>query len=170
LPTVDPQIVARSGRALARYGPDFRYSHYLLVPRARTAALVTSGVAGLFAAAQVPPVRRALLRRLPQGSGPSAERRARSWFRVTFVGEGGGQRVTTRVSGGDPGYDETAHMLAEAALALARDQLPDCAGQVTTVQAMGDALLSRLQRTGMRFELLSSDPANPEAGANRLLA
>ena len=28
LPTIDPMVVARSGAALAAYGPDFRYSHY----------------------------------------------------------------------------------------------------------------------------------------------
>jgi hypothetical protein len=28
LPTVDPHVVARSGAALERYGPEFRYSHY----------------------------------------------------------------------------------------------------------------------------------------------
>ena len=28
LPTIDPFVVARSGAALASYGPDFRYSHY----------------------------------------------------------------------------------------------------------------------------------------------
>src|SRR3954471_11531069 len=32
LPTIDPQVVARSGRADARYGPDFTYGHYLVVP------------------------------------------------------------------------------------------------------------------------------------------
>ncbi len=31
LPTIDAQIVARSARALARYGPDFRYRHYAAV-------------------------------------------------------------------------------------------------------------------------------------------
>ena len=82
------------------------------------------GVGGLVALAQMPPARNALLKRMPQGDGPSAQQRARSWFRVTFVGEGGGQRVVTRVSGGDPGYDETARMLGEAALALAFDDLP----------------------------------------------
>ena len=67
------------------------------------------------------------------------EKRARSWFTVTFVGEGGGERVVTRVSGGDPGYDETAKMLAESALCLALDDLPRTAGQVTTATAMGEA-------------------------------
>ncbi len=75
---------------------------------------------------------------------------------MTFVGEGGGQRVVTRVSGGDPGYDETARMLGEAALALAVDDLPTTSGQVTTATAMGDALLARLQKSGMQFEVLES--------------
>ena len=30
-PTIDPQIVLRSPRALDRYGPDFTYSHYIVV-------------------------------------------------------------------------------------------------------------------------------------------
>ena len=54
----------------------------------------------------------------------------------------------TRVSGGDPGYDETAKMLAESALCLAFDDNPPTAGQVTTAQAMGDALIARLQCCG----------------------
>ncbi|MGV9571615.1 saccharopine dehydrogenase family protein, partial [Streptomyces nigra] len=33
LPTIDPQIVKRSARALERYGPDFRYRHYAAVRR-----------------------------------------------------------------------------------------------------------------------------------------
>jgi short subunit dehydrogenase-like uncharacterized protein len=89
------------------------------------------------------------------GEGPSAERRARSWFSVTFVGEGGGEQVVTRVSGGDPGYDETAKMLAESALCLVHDELPQTAGQVTTAAAMGDALVDRLQKAGIAFEVLS---------------
>jgi len=60
------------------------------------------------------------------------------------VGEGGGLTVHTRVAGGDPGYDETAKMLAESALSLAFDDNPECAGQVTTAQAMGDRLTDRL--------------------------
>ncbi len=91
---------------------------------------------------------------MPQGSGPSEDKRARSWFRVTFVGEGGGERVVTRVSGGDPGYDETARMLGESALALAFDEPPATSGQVTTVEAMGDALLTRLRSSGITFEVL----------------
>ena len=42
-------------------------------------------------------------------------------------------------------------MLAESALCLAFDDLPQTTGQVTTAQAMGDPLLKRLQRAGIEF-------------------
>jgi saccharopine dehydrogenase (NAD+, L-glutamate forming) len=154
LPTIDPMIVARSGAALPAYGPEFRYSHYAGTKTLRYAVGGASTVAALGVAAQVPPLRRALLNRIPQGEGPDAARRARSWFTVDFIGEGGGQTVRTRVSGGDPGYDETAKMLAESALCLAFDDNPPTAGQVTTAQAMGDALTDRLVAAGLKFEVL----------------
>ena len=81
---------------------------------------------------------------MPQGAGPSEEKRANSWFRVRFHGEGGGKRVVCQVSGGDPGYTETSKMLAESALCLAQDDLPQTSGQVTTAVAMGDKLIERL--------------------------
>ena len=161
LPTIDPQVVARSARSVARYGPDFRYSHYAAVKHLPTAVGAGVGLAGVFGLAQIPPARKLLLSRLSPGDGPSAERRARSWFTVTFVGTGGGQRVVTRVSGGDPGYDETAKMIAESALSLAFDDLPPTAGQVTPAAAMGDALLARLQRAGIRFEVLETGNSSP---------
>jgi short subunit dehydrogenase-like uncharacterized protein len=156
LPTIDPQIVARSGQALERYGPDFRYAHFASVPNLPLALGGVVGVGALFGLAQVPPARRALLKRISPGDGPSADKRAKSWFTVTFVGEGGGQRVVTRVSGGDPGYDETAKMLAESALCLAFDDLPKSAGQVTTAVAMGEPLVERLRKAGIGFEVLET--------------
>ncbi|MET9102395.1 saccharopine dehydrogenase family protein [Streptomyces antibioticus] len=156
LPTIDPQIVRRSAKALERYGPDFRYRHYAAVRRLPVAVGGVAAVGTLAVAAQFPPVRRALSDRLKPGEGPSAEKRARSWFSVRFVGEGGGRRVYTEVSGGDPGYDETAKMFAEGALALALDDLPPTAGQVTTAVAMGDALTERLIRAGIRFRVAAT--------------
>lgn len=156
LPTLDGSVVARSARADPRYGPDFRYSHYASAAHLTSVIGGAAAVAALVGAAQVRPLRQALAGRLAPGQGPSASRRARSWFRVTFVGTGGGRRVVTRVSGGDPGYDETAKMLAESALCLALDEVPHVAGQVTTATAMGDALLARLQRAGLSFEVLEA--------------
>ena len=114
------------------------------------------------ALAQIPPARRLLLNRLKPGDGPSPERRARSWFTVRFLGEGGGQRVVTEVAGGDPGYTETAKMLAESALCLAFDDLPATSGQLTTAVAMGDALISRLRAHDIVFQVVDGPtPARP---------
>jgi short subunit dehydrogenase-like uncharacterized protein len=156
LPTIDPDVVRRSAVALDAYGPDFGYSHYVAVKGLPSAAGLAAGAAGLVTAAQLPPVRHWLLGRMKSGDGPSADKRARSWFSVHFVGEGGGRKVVTKVSGGDPGYDETAKMLAESALCLAYDDLPATAGQVTTAEAMGDALLARLRRAGIAFTVLGT--------------
>ncbi|MFD8423041.1 saccharopine dehydrogenase family protein [Streptomyces sp. NPDC059466] len=156
LPTIDPQIVQRSARALRRYGPDFRYRHYAAVRRLPIAVGGVAAVGAVFAAAQLPPARRWLSDRIKPGDGPSAARRAKSWFSVRFVGEGGGQRVFTEVAGGDPGYDETAKMFAESALSLAFDDLPPTAGQVTTAVAMGDALIARLRAAGITFRVAAT--------------
>lgn len=155
LPTIDPQVVQRSARALERYGPDFRYRHYAAVKTLPMALGGPVALGGLLAAAQLPPVRRWLSGRLKPGDGPGKEVRDRTWFSVRFVGEGGGKRVFTEVSGGDPGYDETAKMLAESALCLALDELPAAAGQVTTAEAMGDALIARLDAAGLTFRVAS---------------
>ena len=156
LPTIDPAVVVRSARALPAYGPDFSYAHHVAVKRLALAAGGAAGVAGLFAAAQVPPARKLLLDRMTSGDGPDEAKRARGWFKVTFVGEAGGRRVVTAVRGGDPGYTETAKMLAEAALCLAHDELPQTAGQVTPAVAMGPALRERLRRNGISFEAVES--------------
>ncbi|MGI5347822.1 saccharopine dehydrogenase family protein [Streptomyces sp. CA-250714] len=154
LPTIDPQIVGRSAAALERYGPAFTYRHYAAVRRLPVAVGGIVGVGGLFAAAQLPPLRRFLAARLAAGEGPDERRRARSWFTVRFLGRGGGRRVVTEVAGGDPGYDESAKMLAEGALCLAHDDLPPTSGQVTTSVAMGEALTGRLVRAGLEFRVL----------------
>jgi short subunit dehydrogenase-like uncharacterized protein len=157
LPTIDPFVVRRSAAALERYGPDFSYSHYAAVKRLPRAVGGMAAVAALVAGAQVPPLRRFLVGRVPQGQGPSEERRAGSYFSVRFIGEGGGRRVFTEVRGGDPGYTETAKMLAEAALCLAFDDNPPTAGQVTTATAMGDNLTARLVRAGLTFTVLRTE-------------
>ncbi|MET7411016.1 saccharopine dehydrogenase family protein [Streptomyces rubiginosohelvolus] len=153
LPTVDPTIVGRSARALERYGPDFRYRHFASVKTLPMALGAPVAIGGLVAAAQMAGVREWLMSRYEPGQGPDEERRGRSWFTVRFVGEGGGRRVFTEVSGGDPGYGETAKILAESAVCLALDELPETSGQVTTAVAMGDALLDRLTAAGLRFRV-----------------
>lgn len=153
-PTIDPLVVLRSARALERYGPAFTYGHYLAVKKLPMAAGIVGAVGAAMALAQVPVTRNWLLGRMAAGDGPSREQRDKAWFRVRFVGEGGGQRVVTEVSGGDPGYGETAKMVAESALCLAFDDLPATAGQVTTAVAMGERLVARLVRAGLTFRVV----------------
>ncbi|MCW2711125.1 MAG: putative trans-acting enoyl reductase [Marmoricola sp.] len=154
MPTIDPFVVARSGAALESYGPDFRYSHYGGLKTLRYTIGGAVAVSGLLVAAQVKPIRNLLKSRVPQGEGPSEQRRAKSWFTVDFVGESAGRTVHTRVSGGDPGYTETAKMLAESAMCLVLDDNPTTSGQVTTATAMAENLMARLQKAGMRFEVV----------------
>jgi short subunit dehydrogenase-like uncharacterized protein len=156
LPTIDPQTVLRSARALDRYGPDFTYGHYLVVKRLPVLAGLVAGTAGVIALAQLPPTRDLLLKLKAPGEGPTPEERAKAWFKVRFKGGSDGRSIVTEVTGGDPGYAETSKMLGEAALCLAHDDLPDWAGQLTPAVAMGQALIDRLIRAGIGFHTLET--------------
>lgn len=158
LPTIDPSIVRRSARALDSYGPDFSYAHYMCTESLVGLAKVLGGTGAMLALSQLKLTREWLLSRFPEGQGPSREQIARGWFEVTFVARSGERTLVTRVRGGDPGYGETAKMAAESALCLARDRerLPARAGVLTPAVAMGDALMERLQRAGIQFEVVRS--------------
>lgn len=152
MPTIDPEIVCLTARTRDEYGPDFRYGHYVRVKSLPSLVGGALGLGGIVALAQLPPTRRWLLSKRPPGDGPSPEERARGFFRVTFVGRGGGRQVETVVEGGDPGYGDTARMVVESALCLAfdRDRLGGL-GVTTPADAMGRALVDRLQPAGITF-------------------
>jgi short subunit dehydrogenase-like uncharacterized protein len=157
LPTIDPAVVLRSARVLDGYGERFRYGHFAEVGSLPVVAAGLAAVGGMAAMASLPPTRALLDRLLPDaGEGPSEERRSRSRFRVTFIGEADNQRVVTRVSGGDPGYDETAKMLGEAALSLAQDGRGEAVGHCTPAVALGEHYQARLEHQGLTFEVLEA--------------
>lgn len=153
-PSIDPQMVKRSAAADDRYGPAFRYGHYIQVKKLSTVAGLVGGAGVAVLGAQFKPTRDRLLKFRDPGQGPSAEKRAKAWFRVRFIGRGGGQRVVTEVTGGDPGYGETSKMLAESAMCLAKDRLPKRAGVLTPANAMGNKLIERLQKAGIGFNVM----------------
>ena len=121
--------------------------------------------------AQIPPARELLLKLKSSGEGPSEEQRAKSWFRVRFragAGDGGRRECAPRCSGGDPGYGETSKMLAESALCLAHDDLPELAGQLTPAVAMGDGAApaprggrDRVQGARDRWQRSGRPPISP---------
>ena len=155
-PLIDPQTVLRSARALDRYGPDFTYSHYLVTGGLPATVGLAGTVGGIIALAHWRTGRDLLLKLRSPGEGPSEEKRARSFFRSRFVAEAPGleQKLITEVSGGDPGYGETAKMLAESALCLAFDEVEIGGGQVTPAVALGLRLIDRLARAGINFHVI----------------
>jgi short subunit dehydrogenase-like uncharacterized protein len=156
LPTIDPAVVRRSARLYPEYGQEFRYGHYLGLPNLPFVAGAALGMGTLFGLAQWKLTRELLLKLKDPGEGPSEETRKKSWFTVSVFAQTGSQRVHCKVSGGDPGYTDTAKMLAESALCLAFDRArtPHHFGVVPPAAAMGQPLLERLQAAGMRFEQL----------------
>lgn len=108
------------------------------------AAGVVFGILGLLV--RIAPIRALLLRLVKKsGDGPSEAAMRQHWFKLHFIAACAGKIVQTEVAGGDPGYVETAKMLAEAGMCLAQDRgvLPARAGVRTPVEAMGEVLLAR---------------------------
>lgn len=160
LPTIDPEVVLHSARLMREtYGEGFRYGHFVRVGSLAKLGIGATAVGGMFALAQLPPTRALLLRWKKPGDGPSEETRARSRFHVALVGRSGDRTVRVDVRGGDPGYGETAKMVAESALTLAVDRPRATArrcGVITPASACGTALVERLRAAGMEFEVASS--------------
>ena len=140
-PTIDPQTVLRSARALDRYGPRL---HLQPLPGAQAAcrcsSAPTAGAGAVVALAQLPPTRKLLLKLKDPGEGPTRPSSARRHGSGSaWSGRAAGTLVTAEVTGGDPGYGETSKMLAESALCLAHDDLPRTAGQLTPGGGHGPA-------------------------------
>lgn len=91
------------------------------------------------------------------GTGPSKEERDASHFRYSLAARiaDSDEVMHGAVTGKDPGYGETAKMLAESALCLAfdDDQLMPNYGVITPAFAMGDSLIKRLNQRGLLFDV-----------------
>lgn len=154
MPTIDPEVVLHSARMRGDYGHSFSYGHYLVAQKASSLLALAAAVGGLFSLAQFGPTRRWLLSRRDPGEGPTPEQREKGWFNMFVTASAGGVTVLARMSGGDPGYGDTAKMMAEAGLCLALDRdLPTAAGVITPAAAMGELLLPRLARAGLELSV-----------------
>lgn len=150
------QIVHRSN-ALAGwpYGREFTYREVVDTGRgpagAVSAGALTVGLGALMAGMGNKVTRSLLDRVLPApGQGPSDRQRQSGRFRVEVRADttSGARYATTVAARHDPGYDGTAVMLGESALALAAgDDLGD-AGVVTPMVALGSCLPQRLRDRG----------------------
>jgi len=162
--------VVRKSAALLEYSSErgrCSYSEVSAVSSLAKAWLGTAimAVGGLCLLA--PPTRALLFKAkvLPRpGEGPSQETRESGFFHtyVLGVGEIAGDAADGTAppmviadvksgSAGDPGYKGTAQMAMESALCLAlqRDECLAEGGVLTPAVAMGDAIVARLNRSGM---------------------
>lgn len=156
------RIVRRSAALRGHaYGTRFRYREAMRLGPPLLSPLVAAGATGLMGALvtglALRPTRRLLDRALPKpGEGPGRRTRENGHFTFdTFATTTTGARYAARFkASGDPGYNATAVMLGESALALVlnRAELPGVeggGGVLTPAAGIGDALVGRLRAAGM---------------------
>lgn len=166
--SINGRVVRRSN-ALLGYGSQFNYREVQACRTESEAQEVTR-----FVTNRAPP--EVLLRmidegKLPKpGEGPLPEARARCRFQTTIVARNeANESVAVMLSGGEAAYEETAKMAIEAGLALVYDGA-SCPGMVsgggflTPAACMGTALIHRLQRADIGFDVLT-DADNKSADA-----
>jgi short subunit dehydrogenase-like uncharacterized protein len=158
---VNTRVVRRSNALQGwAYGRRFRYREVMGFrgPGAVVkAGAVAGGLAAFAAGMATAPVRAVLDRVLPSpGQGPSERLRAGGFFRIELYADTStGAQYLTRVSAnGDPGYQATAVMLGESALALSldHDRLPARSGVLTPATGIGAPLVDRLRAQSFTFE------------------
>lgn len=162
-PVVDAWIVEQSVQArTAAYGSHFQYTQYFLVGHLALVCIVLIAALLLVVVVRVPPFRWLLEQLLARPGGPTAEARSRTHFSITFIGESLSERVVTRVSGGDPGYDEASKMLAECGLLMLDEsaEQPAIFGVASPIAVFGNRLIERLRERDVRFEVVESVQAN----------
>lgn len=160
---INTRVVRRShGLFGCKWGKDFSYSECMaLGPGLKGwlgAVSVSCGLLLFLLLLSVPLTRRIVTRFLPHpGDGPDRKAREAGFFNTHVVGTHAKKRLEALVSGDrDPGYGATAIMLAQAALCLSQDEekLTSKGGILTPATAMGGLLLERLQKAGIRFQLV----------------
>jgi short subunit dehydrogenase-like uncharacterized protein len=145
LACANTRVVRRSNALIGwAYGRRFRYREVTGYGDGAMApvkgAAMASTVLGLGAGMSFAPSRALLGRILPSpGEGPSAKSRDAGFFRIAVHARtsSGSRYVAGVAARGDPRYAATSMMLAEAAMSLARDDLPARAGVLTPATAMG---------------------------------
>ena len=155
---INTRVVRRSNALQGwAYGRRFRYREVTGFGASPAAPVLGAAVSAALKATEAGlafgPSRAVLGRLLPApGQGPSEKTRRTGLFRMQIHARtsAGVRYLGTMEAPGDPGYAATSVMLGESALCLAldRDRLPDRAGVLTPVTAMGTTLADRLRSAG----------------------
>lgn len=158
--SINTKVVRRSNALLDfTYGKNFRYEEASMSGdglAGRMKGYAIGGVLGLAMLAKPSSIfGKGLSMVMPKpGEGPNKKDRENGFFNLRFYTtlSDGSTAVAKVIGDRDPGYGSTSKMLAESAICLAKDDLPNQFGMLTPSTAMGDALLKRLeQNAGLTF-------------------
>ena len=158
---INTKIVRRS-HALTnfQYGKDFRYEEAMMSGKGISGLL--KAILAVFPLAMIGLNPNSLLKKIVNsympkpGEGPGPKKRKNGFYNLRFyVTIDERRKAFAKVVGdNDPGYGSTSKMLAESALCLAFDKLPENYGVVTPSIAMGKQLLERLRNNaGLDFKI-----------------
>ncbi len=159
---INTKIVRRSN-ALSnfQYGKDFRYEEAMMAGKGISG--FWKSILAVFPLAMIGLSPNSFLKKIVNsympkpGEGPGIEKRKNGFYNLRFyITIDEKRKAFAKVIGdSDPGYGSTSKMLAESALCLAFDNLPENYGVVTPSFSMGDKLLNRLnENAGLKFELI----------------
>ena len=159
---INTKIVRRSN-ALSnfQYGKDFRYEEAMMAGKGISG--FWKSILAVFPLAMIGLSPNSFLKKIVNlympkpGEGPGIEKRKNGFYNLRFyITIDEKRKAFAKVVGdSDPGYGSTSKMLAESALCLAFDNLPENYGVVTPSFSMGDKLLNRLnENAGLKFELI----------------
>ena len=157
---INTKVVRRSNSlSNYSYGKDFRYDEATIFGKGFTGKM--KGILTSIPIGIVMTVRSgSLLKKgidmlLPKpGEGPSKKKMKSGFYNLRFyITLEDGSQAFAKVTGDmDPGYGSTSKMLAECAICLAKDKLPNTSGVLTPSVAMGESLLKRLEmNAGLTF-------------------
>ena len=136
------------------YGSNFIFKELGSYPSKRSARLASFGLIFAFLVISTP-LRHIVRRFLPKpGEGPNKETRENGWFKGLFKveAEDGDIKYFQIYGEGDPGYKATAQMVCESAITLAISDELDTGGVLTSAYGLGNPLLERLIKSGIKFE------------------
>lgn len=157
---INTKVVRRSNALMDYpYGKTFRYDEAMMSGdgfMGRIKGIMNALMLGILMMAKPGSFLKKIIdSRLPKpGEGPNAAQREAGFYNLRFYTTlHDGSSVIGKVTGDrDPGYGSTSKMLAESAICLAQDELPNVAGVLTPAVAMGKPLLKRLEENaGLSF-------------------
>ena len=160
---INTKIVRRSNALTNfKYGKDFRYEEAMMSGKGISGFL--KAISAVFPLAMVGLNPNSFLKKIinsfmpKPGEGPGLKKRKNGFYNLRFyITIDDKKKAFAKVIGdSDPGYSSTSKMLAESALCLALDELPENYGVVTPSFSMGDKLLNRLnENAGLKFEFIN---------------